>query len=277
MKIILAGSPQISIKTFENIINNFEVIAIITQPDKKRGRGMKFQPTPVSLLGKKYNIKVFKPNKMIEIKENLKKINFDLILSFAFGQYIPMSILSLSKYKPLNIHGSLLPKYRGAAPIHHSILNNDKEIGITLIEMIKEMDAGDIYFKAKKNITSKTTTGEAFKIISELAANNIINWLKKIEMNKINPKKQGNNFSLSPKIKKEFTKIKSEDTIYINYRKIKGLNPLPGAYIFINGKRVKLFDASFKKIKNAIKIKCKDGNLYITEYQFESKNKVLII
>ena len=174
MKIVLAGSPEISVQAFENIINNFHVVAIVTQPDKPRGRGMKTSPTPVAILGAKHNIKVFKPHKIGQIKDDLVALDFDLFLSFAFGQYVPSSILNLGTYKPLNIHGSLLPKYRGAAPIHYAILNQDQEIGITLMEMTKEMDAGNMLFKASAKIESHTTTGQAFDIISDLAADNIV-------------------------------------------------------------------------------------------------------
>ena len=276
MKIVLAGSPQISVKTFEKIIKNFNVVAIITQPDRKKGRNLKLTPTPVSLLAKKYNIKVFKPNKIIEIKKELEKLKFDLFLTFAFGQYVPLSILNLGKFKPLNIHGSLLPKYRGPAPVHYAILNDDKEIGISLIEMTKEIDAGDIYFKAKQKIDSKITTGKAFEIISNLASKKIVTWILKIINHDFKKQKQGNNFTLTKKIKKTFGELKINDYAQINYRKIKALNPNPGSYIFIKNKRIKVFDASFKKIKGALEINCKDKTLYATEYQFESKNKINI-
>ena len=274
MRIVLAGSPNISVKTFEKIIKNFKVIAIVTQPDRKKGRGLKVTPTPVALLGEKHNIKVFKPNKIIEIKKDLEKLNFDLFLTFAFGQYVPPSILNLGKLKPLNIHGSILPKYRGAAPVHYAILNNDQEIGISLIEMIEEMDAGNIYFQAKQKIDSKTTTGKAFEIISNLASENIVKWISKIFNKDFKTKKQGNNFTLSPKIKKELGELKTKDLSKKNYRKIKAFNPSPGAYMFFKNRRIKVFDASFKKTKNSLELKCKDKILYITEYQFDSKKRI---
>lgn len=276
MKIVLAGSHEIAVKTFKKIIKNFNVVALVTQPDRKKGRGLKITPTPVAILGEKYHIKVFKPNKIIEIEKDLEKLNFDLFLTFAFGQYIPSSILNLGKLKPLNIHGSLLPKYRGAAPIHYAILNNDKEIGISLIEMIQEIDAGDIYFQAKEKINSKTTTGKAFEIISNLSSKNIVKWISKIFNNNFKVKKQGNNFSLSPKIEKKFGELKSNDYSKKNYRKIKAFNPYPGAYMFLQNKRIKVFDASFKKIKNSLEFNCKDKILYITEYQFDSSKRIKV-
>lgn len=271
MKIVLAGSAEISVRAFEEVINNFDVVAIITQPDRPKGRGLNVESTPVSKLASRYKIKTFKPNKIIEIKNELEKLDFDLFLTFAFGQWIPTSILSLGKYKPMNIHGSLLPKYRGAAPIHYAILNGDKEIGITLMEMVKEMDAGDMYFQASKKINNNTTTGDGFKIVEELASSNIVNWIKKIQKENIKPIKQGNVFSLSPKIDKKFAELDNSLTVNEAIRKIKAMNPFPGAFIYRDNKRIKIFDVTKEQINNSIELNFKDGNLYSNEYQLEGK------
>lgn len=274
MKVVLAGSPQISVAAFEEVIKNFDVVAIVTQPDKPKGRrGMKLEETPVAKLGRKYNIKTFKPHRIIEIKNELAELDFDIFLTFAFGQWVPESILKLGKYKPVNIHGSLLPKYRGAAPIHYAILNGDKEIGITLIEMIKEMDAGDMFFKSSIKIDENTTTGEAFEIIDNLAKDNIVSWLEKIEEGTVKPKPQPSNFTLSPKIEKSFGNI---DNLSIKeaIRRIRGLNPFPGAFIIIDGRRLKIFNISQKEIPNSIPINLNDGKIYAIDYQWESKKRV---
>ena len=276
MKIVLAGSPQISVKAFEEVIKNFEVVAVVTQPDKPKGRGMQMQETEVAALARKYNIRTFKPEKISLIKEELSELGFDLFLTFAFGQYIPSSILELGKYKPLNIHGSLLPKYRGAAPIHYAILNGDKEIGITLMEMVKQMDAGDMYFKAAKEINEDTTTGEAFEIVSDLASENIVSWIKQVETKSVTPIPQGDNFSLSPKIDKTFAELTSELSIYEFERKVKGLNPFPGAFFIKDGIRIKVFNLSKSHISNSLEFKCSNGIVYITEYQFEGKKRVKV-
>lgn len=271
MKIVLAGSPQISVKTFQKVIDNFDVVAIVTQPDKPRGRGMKTSPTPVSELGLKNNIKVIKPGKIIEAYEELKSLDFDLFLTFAYGQFIPEKILKLGKFKPLNIHGSLLPKYRGAAPIHYAVLNGDKEVGITLMEMVKEMDAGDMYFKASQAIDPEsTTTGEAFEIIASLAEKHIVSWLKKYFNKEVKGEAQGKDFSLSPKITKEKTLIDNHLTVAEAKRKILGLNPFPGAYTMVKGKRVKLYNFGEEK-PGSIKLLLKDGTLFIKEFKIEGK------
>ncbi|MBX4209681.2 MAG: methionyl-tRNA formyltransferase, partial [Mollicutes bacterium PWAP] len=259
MKIILAGSPQISVKAFEEVIKNFKVVAIITQPDKRKGRGMKLQETPVSKLASKHGIKVFKPEKISYIYSSLKKLKYDLFLTFAFGQWIPSKILNITKLPALNIHGSLLPKYRGAAPIHHAILNGEKEIGITLIKMIKEMDAGKMYFYDSKEINEFTTVGKGFEIISNLAAKNIVNWLNNFKNNSFSGKEQGDFFTLSPKIEKSFAIIDSTMDAETIKRKIVGLNPFPGAFTYIDGIRYKLFMYSNEPHKNYLNIKTSDG------------------
>lgn len=271
MKIVLAGSPEISIKAFEQVINNFEVLAIVTQPDRPKGRGMKMVETPVSALGKKHGIKVFKPEKIKDITKELLDLNFDMFLTFAYGQWVPDEILNFGKYKATNIHGSLLPKYRGAAPIHYAILNGDKEIGITFMQMITQMDAGNMYFKASVPINENTTTGEGFEIISKLAADNIVNWLKLMEQGKYESIPQGENFSLSPKIEKSFAELKSDLTIHEATRKVRGLNPFPGAFIIINNKRLKVFNVSKTQVDNSIELKFKDGKIFTVDYQWEGK------
>ena len=273
MKIILAGTPDITIPAFRKIINEFDVVAIVTNPDRKSGRGMKLNQSAVAKLAAKFYIKVFKPNKISEIYDELKTIEFDLLLSFAFGQLIPDNILALGTMKPLNIHGSLLPKYRGSAPIHHAILNGDKEIGITLMEMIKKMDAGNMYFKASTKINEFTTVGDGFKIVSELAEKNIIEWLYNAKS--IDPEPQGENFTLAPKITKASAQLLENDSIETNLRKIRGMNPFPGAFV-IKDKRIKIFDASINKKTNSVEIICTNGLLYANVFQEESK-KITIL
>ncbi len=283
MKIVLAGSPAITIKTFEKIINHFEVVAIVTNQDKAQGRGLKIKATPVSDLGQKYGIEVFKTNNISEIIPSLKKINFDLFLTFAFGQYIPEQILTLGSYKALNIHASLLPKYRGAAPIQHAILNGDSEIGISLIEMIDKIDAGNIYFSAKKTIDQFTTTFEAMQIVSDLVEKNIVDWLNKIKINQVQSYSQPANFSLSPKITKAMAELNCKMNAWEATRKIRAFNPSPGAFIIINNKRLKIFDVrdeifvKEKKIKMTFPITFANQTLWAVDFQWENKKRINLL
>ncbi|MGZ9413292.1 methionyl-tRNA formyltransferase [Mycoplasma sp. 480] len=279
MKIVLAGTPEFAVPIFEEIINNFEVVAIISQPDKPSNRGYKILPTPVKILANQYNIKLFQPTKISEITEELKKIDFDILVTAAFGQWIPTSVLSIPKIAAINIHGSLLPKYRGAAPIQHALLNGDKETGVTLMYMVKEMDAGDMLAKAKLDIKEEDTSKDLFHKLSLLAKNNIVQWLNKLSKNELKSEKQDDNLVVfSPKIEKEFAQIFLSDDYIQAYRKIKALNDNPGAfYINEQNKRVKLFRASLSPIKNALKLTFINGILYIYEYQYEGKKVVNVL
>lgn len=271
MKILLAGTPNFSVHIFEEIIKNFEVVGVITQPDKKSGRGMKLISSPVKDLAIKYGIKLFQEDNISSIFEELKLLDFDIFLTAAFGQLIPDNILSLAKKGSINIHCSLLPKYRGAAPIQHSLLNGDKETGISLIYMIKKMDAGNIIFKKVVGIDEDDSSDSLFNKLSLIAQKEISNWLTLFYEGKFKAIEQNiNDVTYAPKLTKEngfLTKDSSQNMI----NKIRAYNSNPGAYLFINGKRVKVFKATKKENKNYLKIESLDGFIYCSKYQFEGK------
>ncbi len=271
MKIILAGTPEFSVRTFETIINKFDVIGIITQPDKPKGRGQKVIETPVKELAKRYGIKVFQPWKIKEIEEELRVLDFDILLTCAYGQIIPESILKIPKIASLNIHGSLLPKYRGAAPIQHAVLNGDKATGITLMYMVKEMDAGDILFQDIIPIEESYTSGMLFEIMSVVSADNIVTWLERIEKDQFVAKAQDSKkVVMSPKISKEECEITHEKTTYQAQRMIKAFSPFPGAYILKDGKKFKISNFGTE----GLEYKTKDGTLFITELQAPGKKSL---
>lgn len=280
MKIILAGTPFFSIPTFEKIINNFEVVAIISQPDRPIGRKKVITSTPAKLLAQKYKIKLFQPNNINDIFTELSNLKFDVLLTMAYGQIIPDDILKLSRIGSFNIHASLLPKYRGASPIQYAILNGEKETGITFMEMTNKMDAGDIIFQSKLTINDDDNADLIFKKLSELAEENIINWLNDVKNNKFKKIKQNEDLvSFAPKIQPLEEKL-FYDTVEKTWNKIRALSSNPGAY-FLDpnnlNRRVKIFKASKTPIKNAVVIKCKDGFLYGTVYQIEGRNKISLI
>lgn len=174
MKIILAGTPEFSLKTFETIINHFDVIAIICQPDRKVGRKQILTSPPVALLAKKYQIPLYQPQKILEILPILEKLDFDLFITMAYGQIIPEVILNLAKKLPLNLHGSLLPQYRGAAPVQRAIWDGQTKTGMTLMKMDKTLDSGQIIFQAPVNIDESDTTDDLLNKLSDLSANQIV-------------------------------------------------------------------------------------------------------
>ncbi|WP_201273770.1 methionyl-tRNA formyltransferase [Mycoplasma anserisalpingitidis] len=278
IKVVLAGTPEFSVPIFEEVIKNFEVVAIISQPDKPANRGYKLIPTPTKVLAEKYNIKCYQPNKISEIYDELAQLDFDFLLTAAFGQYIPEKILNLPKRAALNIHGSLLPKYRGAAPIQHSLLNGDKKTGINLIYMVKEMDAGNILKSSEIEIVEDDTSDSLFNKLSILSAQNITKWLKEIHENNFNEIVQdASQVILAPKLTKEEAQIDLSENSDQVINKIKAYSSNPGAYTFINNKRVKLFNATTKEVKNAIQLSCRDKNIYIYDYQYESKKRVNLL
>ncbi|WP_120161328.1 methionyl-tRNA formyltransferase [Mycoplasmopsis bovirhinis] len=275
IKIVLAGTPNFAVPVFEEVIKNFNVIAIISQPDKPANRGYKLKTTPTKLLAQKYNLKLFQPVKIAEIYEELKDLNYDILLTCAFGQYIPTKVLDLAKIASINIHGSLLPKYRGAAPIQHSLWNGETQTGITLIYMTKEMDAGQMIFKASIPILDSDTSDSLFLKISNLAKENISNWLIKLINNQISPEVQDESLvTLAPKLLKEDAILDSNLTKLAAFNKIRAYSSNPGCYLYLNQKRVKIFYASKHKIPNALELKFSDGSLYALDYQFESKKRV---
>lgn len=276
MKIILAGTPNFSVPIFEEIINNFNVIAIITQPDRNSGRGMKLISSPVKNLALKYNIKLFQPNKINEIFNELSELEFDIFLTVAFGQFIPNNILELAKKGSINIHGSILPKYRGAAPIQHSILNGDNETGISLIYMVNKMDAGDIIFTKSIDIHQSDSSDSLFEKMSIVAKNVIVNWLVKFHSGDFTAIKQDENkVTLAPKLSKDDgLLIKDYSQSMVN--KIRAYNSNPGAYMFIDRQRVKIFAATMIENKNYLKIETLDGFIFSNKYQFEGKKIINI-
>ncbi|WP_322901085.1 methionyl-tRNA formyltransferase [Mycoplasmopsis felis] len=276
-KIVLLGTPEFAIKPFKQIIENFNVIAIISQPNKPANRGYQIQETPVAKLAKEYRIKLYQPNKISEIYNELNELDFDILLSCAFGQYIPMNILELPKIASINIHGSLLPKYRGAAPIQYSLLNGDTETGISLIYMTKEMDAGNIIFSKSIPIENTDTSDTLFEKLSELSSLKIVYWLNKFISKDFQEVIQNTNeVILSPKLKKEDALLTLDLTKQQAFNKIRAFSSNPGAYLYLNNKRLKIYLASLSQIKNAIELKFSDGSLWAIDYQYESKKRIKI-
>lgn len=277
IKLILAGTGHFSSQIFESLIlnKNFEVIALISQPNKVYDRNNNLIKTEVAKLAEKYHIKLFQPAKIKEIYDDLSKLDFDFFMTAAFGQFIPNSILKLAKKASINVHGSLLEKYRGAAPIQHTLLNNEKETGISLIYMIDKMDAGDIIDIAKTKIEENDTALEIFDKLAKLAIDNLPTWLINIYNDNISSRKQDEALvTLAPKIQNEDVELFLTDSCDKALTKIKAFNDQPGAFIIYNGKRLKIFRATKNKISTPLTLNFSDGKLYLIEYQFEGKKKV---
>ncbi|MBT1420299.1 methionyl-tRNA formyltransferase [Mycoplasma bovis] len=275
MKILLAGTPEFAVPIFEKIINNFEVVGIVSQPDKPNKRGRILTSTPTKVLAQKYNIKCFQPEKIGQIADELKALDYDYLVTAAFGQLIPTSVLQIAKKLNLNVHGSILPKYRGAAPVQHALLNNDKTTGVSLMEMVKAMDAGDVFAKIEFEIDERDTASSLLRKISLLSAEKIVDWLNKIDKGELAREVQDESkVTFSPKLNKEDAEITKDLTCDEAINKIRAYEYNPGVYIYINDKRVKLFFATKKVVKAGLKFDLADGSIYAVDYQFDSKKRV---
>ena len=247
MKIIFFGTPDFAIPCLEMLIREgYEVPAVVTQPDRKSGRGHKVNPTPVKSVALSYNIPVYQPEsvKHGELNELLNEVNPDMIVVVAYGKILPEEILNFPKYGCINVHGSLLPKLRGAAPIQRALMNGDEVTGVTTMLMDKGMDTGDMLLKAEVKIDENETCETLFDKLKDEGAELLKHTIVKIKEGKaVRVKQNEEEATYAPMILKEDTKIDwskpAENIIW----QIKGLSPAPGASTGLNGKRIKIFGA----------------------------------
>ena len=290
LKIVYMGTPEFSVKPLEAINKEYDVVLVVTKPDKKVGRKQEIVYSPVKEYALKNNIEVFQP---VNIKEEYSRIiekEPDLIITCAYGQIIPKELLEYPKYKCINIHASLLPKYRGGAPIHHSIINGDEYTGVTIMYMDEKMDSGDILYQEKIKIEDSDNVGTMFNKLSELGSIMISNFLPKLLSNEINITKQNEDeVTYAYNITKEDELINFNDTSKNIFNKIRGLNPFPVGYAILDGKRVKLYESTISMNKtngnvgeiinvydDGIGVKTLDGEIILTEVQFEGKKRIKV-
>ena len=246
MKIVFMGTPDFARDSLSAIYDaGHEITAVVTVPDKPKGRGMKLIPCEVKEYAIEKNIKVYQPEKLRENKEivdTLKDINPAVICVVAYGKIIPKEILEIPKYGCVNVHPSLLPQYRGSAPIQWAILNGDKETGVTTMYLDEGMDSGDIILQTKTLIDKDETSGELWDRLSKIGAELLVETLEKIE-NKTAPRiKQPKEFTLAPMIEKSQAKIDWESKTAQEIKNlVRGLNPIMGAYSVLNEKKIKFW------------------------------------
>ena len=210
MRIVFMGTPDFAKESLEAVYNaGYEILGVVTNPDKPKGRGMKMMASPVKEFAIEKNIKIYQPLKVknnIEFIQEIKDLNPDIICVVAYGKILPKEILEIPKLGCINVHGSLLPRYRGAAPIQWAILNGDKTTGITTMYMDIGMDTGDMILKEEVDIGEDETTGELWERLSKIGGNLLVETLKKIEKGIAPREKQGNDYTLAPMLKKEMAK-----------------------------------------------------------------------
>ena len=308
LNIIFMGTPDFAKESLEAIYNaGHNIIAVVTNPDRPKGRGMKMIASPVKEFCMQQNIPVLQPEKIREIKDTLVQLNPDLFCVVAYGKILPKDILDIPKLGSINVHGSLLPQYRGAAPIQWAVLNGDKTTGITTMYMDEGMDTGDIILKQEVEIGENETTGELWKRLSKIGGELLTETVDKIEKGIAPRTKQGKDFTLAPMLKKEISKIDWENKTAQEIKNlIRGLNPIMGAYTTYNNKKIKIWKADkietqkfmeehpefknhidrfttmvggtiiFSDEKKGLYVKAKDGILLIQEVQAENSRKMNI-
>lgn len=269
MNIVFMGTPdfaQESLKCLYEAKHN--ILAVVTNPDKPQGRGMKLVSSPVKQYALEKKLTIYQPEKVKnnpEFLEEIKNLNPDVICVVAYGKILPQELLDIPKLGCINVHGSLLPKYRGAAPIQWAVLNGDKVTGVTTMYMDAGMDTGDIILKKEVEIGEEETTGELWDRLSIIGGKLLVETLEKIEKGEANRTKQGEDFTMAPMLKKEMAQIDWENqTAEQIHNLVRGLNPIMGGFTFIDDKKIK-----FWKVKKITDNEFLDINEEMREYAYK--------
>ena len=303
LNILFMGTPDFAKESLEAVYNaGYNILGVVTNPDKPKGRGMKMIASPVKQFAIENNIPIYQP---IKIKNNeefikeIKELNPDIICVVAYGKILPKEILDIPKYGCINVHGSLLPKYRGAAPIQWAIINGEKTTGITTMYMDIGMDTGDMILKEEVEIGEDETTGELWGRLSKIGGTLLVKTINLIEKGKAPREKQGEDYTVAPMLSKEMAQIdwnkKSSKDIK---NLVRGLDPIMGAYTFINNKKIKIwkvniisneefsirFNIEVQKYKNGevllandkqgLFIKANDAIINVIELQAENSKRM---
>lgn len=245
MRIVFMGTPEFAVPSLEILVKNgYEVVLVVTQPDKPRGRGHHITFSPVKEYAVSHNLPVAQPEKIGDEQsvELLKSLQPDLFVTCAFGQFLPQRVLDIPKMGTVNVHGSLLPKYRGAAPIQWAIINGDKVTGITTMLTVLKMDAGDILLKREIELDDEITAGQLHDRMSLLGAETLLETLRGLEAGTITPVPQDESeVCYAQKITRETGNINWEKSAVEIHNLVRGTNPWPGAYSFFNGERMRVW------------------------------------
>ena len=302
MNILFMGTPDFARDSLEAVYNaGYNILGVVTNPDRPKGRGMKLVASPVKEFALEKKLEIFQPEKVKkneEFIEQIKALNPDVICVVAYGKILPKEILDIPRLGCINVHGSLLPKYRGAAPIQWAVLNGDKTTGVTTMYMDVGMDTGDMILKQEVEIGENETTGELWDRLSKIGGELLVETLKQIENGTAPREKQGDDFSVAPMLSKDMAKIDWENKTAQEIKNlVRGLNPIMGAYTFLNGSKIKFwkvgivnsidFDVDKAQSlengsvlvsdqKQGLFIKTKQGILSVLEIQGENAKRMSI-
>lgn len=287
LKVVFMGTPLFSVPILKSLIAKTNVLLVVSQPDREKDRKGNYIETPTKIVAKENNIEVYQP---LDIRKEYQKIidkKPDIIITCAYGQIIPEILLTTPKYGAINVHGSLLPKLRGGAPIHHAIINGDKITGMTIMYMDKKMDAGDIIEQAEIQIEDDDNLDSLYEKMSYLGASLLIETLPSI-INGTNKriKQDESKVTYGLNITKEEEKISFKKNSIEIYNKIRGLSHVPGAYCYIDNKRLKIYASKLTNIKSkktpgtiekidktGIYVSTNDNLIIITDIKLEGKKQ----
>ena len=302
MKIVFMGTPDFAEESLKKIYEaGHNILAVVTNQDKPKGRGMKLTYSPVKEFAMEKNLRIEQPQKVRNNEEfinEIKSLNPDVICVVAYGKILPKEILEIPKYGCINVHASLLPKYRGAAPIQWSVLNGDKTTGVTTMYMDVGMDTGDMILKKEAQIGESETTGELWDRLKVIGADLLVETLKRLEDGTAPRIKQGDDYTLAPMLTKDMAKIDWNKKTAIEIKNlVRGLNPIMGAYTILNGKKIKFWKVDLAKeneitienldflgngvvlianSKDGLYIKAKQGIIKVLEIQGENSKRMSI-
>lgn len=309
LNILFMGTPDFAKESLEAVYDaGYNIIGVVTNVDKPKGRGMKMMASPVKEFAIQNNIPIYQPEKVrknTEFIEEMKALKPDVICVVAYGKILPKEILEIPHLGCINVHGSLLPKYRGAAPIQWAVLNGDKKTGITTMYMDEGMDTGDMILKQEVEIGDNETTGELWERLSKIGGELLVKTLEEIENGTAPREKQGDDFTMAPMLNKEMSKIDWENKSAVEIKNlVRGLNPIMGAYSFLEGKKIKFWKVEsltdeqlfeefpdlkeyeqkfnelypgtilFSDAKTGLYIKTIEGNIKVIEIQGENAKKM---
>ena len=305
------GTPDFALESLKALYEaKYDIIGVVTNIDKPKGRGMKMVASPVKEYAIEKNLQVYQPIKVRnnpEFLEEVKKLNPDLICVVAYGKILPQELLDIPKYGCVNVHGSLLPEYRGAAPIQWAVLNGDKKTGVTTMFMNAGMDTGDMILKEEVEIGEDETTGELWDRLKTIGANLLIKTVKEIENGTATRTKQPEEGTMAPMLSKEMAKIDWKNKTANDIKNlVRGLNPIMGACTFLDGKKIKFWKVQtltenellekfqefeeykyhlnkmqagtvlFSDDKKGLFIKANDGILQVLEIQGENSKRMAV-
>ena len=269
IRIVFMGTPSFAVPILEEVIKKYNVVMVVSQPDREKDRKGNIIYSPCKQLALDNNIEVFQPIKIKDEYQKILDIKPDIIITAAYGQIIPSIILDYPKYGCINVHGSLLPKLRGGAPVHHAIINGDKVAGVTIMYMDKKMDSGDIISQASTDIGDDTTLDELYSRLSYMGRDLLMDTLPSI-FNGTNKRIKQNEEEVTYglNITKEEEKINFNNSINDIHNRIRGLSSIPGAYAILNGKRMKIYKSIKTNIlsndKAGVIVKIDSDGIYVT-------------